>query len=358
MFEETIGLVASGLGTAYPGAAFAVGRGYEVYLREFMGVRQCEPFALPTTEETLFDIASLTKLVCTTMIALRWIDEGRLSPEDTLGTYLSSAGKYGDRRICHLLTHTSGLVPHMPLYKTCERGKAVEEILSSTPLCRAGEEVHYSCMGYILLGHILEQIGGKGLDALAREMVFEPLGMKSARYCPGNRRPMAPFAQTEFRSDLGVRASGFVHDENAYHLDGVAGNAGVFATLYDMIAFAGMCSAGGRLKNGEAYLSERIFQDAIENRTPCKAESRGYGFQLKGMQASPMGERMSVGSYGHTGFTGTSLYVDRKSGLWGILLTNSVYYGRNQRAAYYPLRRRFYDSVMEEYERQRERGKL
>ncbi len=358
MFENTISLVKTGLDTAYPGAAFAVGRGYDVYVREFMGKRQCEPCELPMTEDTLFDIASLSKLVSTTMIALKLIETGRLSPDDTIGRYLASAEKYGDCSIHHLLTHTSGLVPHMPLYKMCEKGDVINTILSREPLCGVGDEVHYSCMGYILLGHILENVGGKSLDALAKAYVFEPIGMKTACYCRGNRRLSAPVAATEYRDDLGAWVSGFVHDENAYHLDGVAGNAGVFATLDDMIAFAGMSSMKGTLRNGEEYLSEKTFRNAIENKTPDKVESRGYGFQLKGTQASPMGEKMSIGSYGHTGFTGTSLYVDRESGLWGILLTNSVHYGRNHRSAYCPLRRSFYDSIKEEYEFLKKKGKL
>ncbi len=350
MFEKTVELVRAGLGTAYPCAAIAVGRGYDVYLREFMGNRRCSPYELPITEDTFFDIASLSKLVSTTMITLKWMDEGRLSPDDVIGDVLDFAGRYRDRGIFHLLTHTSGLVPHMPLYATCDPNDVIRTILSSEPLCEAGEEVHYSCMGYIVLGHLLERLGGKRLDALALEYVFEPLGMKTACYRLGDRHSLAPVAATEFRRDLGVWASGFVHDENALHLGGVAGNAGVFATLDDMIAFAGMCSARGLLRNGGVYLSENLFLDAIGNKTPDKAESRGYGFQLKGAQASPMGTRMSRGSYGHTGFTGTSLYVDRESGLWGILLTNSVHYGRNHRAPYYPLRRSFYDSIKTEYE--------
>ncbi len=310
------------------------------------------------TEDTFFDIASLSKLVSTTMITLKWMEEGKLSPEDQICKYLTSACNYGDCRIHHLLTHTSGLVPHMPLYKMCQKEDVLNVILSSKPLCHVGDEVHYSCMGYILLGYILEHIGGKGLDVLAKEYVFEPLGMKNACYCRGNHRLSVPVAATEFRDDLDVWVSGFVHDENAYHLDGVAGNAGVFATLDDMIAFASMCSTKGMLPNGKPYLSEKTFKNAIENKTADKAESRGYGFQVKGIQASPMGDLLSLGSYGHTGFTGTSLYIDHESGLWGILLTNSVHYGRNHRSAYYPLRRNFYNSIKEEYEMMKRKGEL
>jgi CubicO group peptidase (beta-lactamase class C family) len=302
------------------------------------------------TEDTLFDIASLSKLVSTTMVALKFMEEGWLSLDDRIGMYLDRTGNHDRCEIHHLLTHTSGLVPHMPLFTMCKKEDVIETILSSKPLCGVGDEVHYSCMGYILLGHILEKIGGKRLDLLAKEYVFEPLSMKTACYIPGKSGILQPFAVTEYRTDLGKWMSGEVHDENAYHMDGLAGNAGVFATLDDMIAFAGMCSTQGTLQSGESYLPKEIFLDAIGNKTPHMAESRGYGFQLKDLRLSPMGMKMSEGSYGHTGFTGTSLYVDKKSGLWGLLLTNSVHLGRNNRASFYPLRRGFYDLMIEEYE--------
>ena len=116
----------------------------------------------------------------------------------------------------------------------------------------------------------------------------------------------------------------------------------------DMIAFAGMCSTRGTAKNGERYLSEQTFDLALTNFTPDKKESRGLGFQLKGVQDFPGGAMMSPGSYGHTGFTGTSLYVDKDTGLWGILLTNAVHYGRENRREYFTIRRKFYDSLLTE----------
>lgn len=359
MFEKTLELVKSGIGTAFPCAAIAVGHGHDVYLREFLGKRQIQPCELDITENTLFDLASLSKLVSTTMIALKFLEEGKLALRDSIGMYIGNTGNFKDCEILHLLTHTSGLTPHLPLYRiTHKNGDIVRTILSSVPLSKPGAEVHYSCMGYMVLKEILEIIGGEPLDALAKKYVFSPLGMNTACYNPGISHPDLPTAATEFRSDIGEWSTGHVHDENAYCLGGVSGNAGVFAALDDMISFAGMCSERGLTKAGDVYLTRRVFDLAVLNRTPDCAESRGLGFQLMGKQYSPMGDLMSPGSYGHTGFTGTSLYVDAESGLWGILLTNSVHYGRNNRASSYPLRRRFYNLMTAEYERMKQNGEI
>ena len=353
MFEKTLACIAGGIDVGYPCAAVAVGRGYDVYLREFLGRRQIEPTELPLTENTLFDLASLSKLVSTTMVALKFLEDGKLCLRDTIGMYLPSSGNFRGVQIRHLMTHTAGISPHLPLYTLCpkEDGTAadpIETILNSEPVCKIGEEVYYSCMGYITLQRILENIAGEGLDTLAKRLVFDPLGMKHTGYKPAQDND---FAATEFSPHWHEWTTGHVHDENAHYLGGVSGNAGVFSTLDDMIAFAGMCAERGKTKNGDLFLTRRVFDLAVHNFTPTLDESRGLGFQLMGTQWSPMGDLMSQGSYGHTGFTGTSLYVDSETGLWGILLTNSVHYGRNNRDASYPIRRKFYNLMTTEFER-------
>jgi len=333
--------------------------GHTVLLREFLGQRQNHPSALPLTEDTLFDLASLSKLVSTTMIALKFLENGKLALRDSLGMFLDYTGSYAKCELRHLLTHTSGLTPYIPLYTMShENHDPLRTILDSEPCSAPGEEVRYSCMGYIVLQRILETVGGESLDILSDKYVFSPLGMSTSCYNPQLHCPDVPAAATEQYAHSGEWATGHVHDENAHYLGGVSGNAGVFATLDDMIAFAGMCSTRGIAKNGDVYLSRRVFDLAIENRTPDKAESRGLGFQLMGRQYSPMGDLMAKGSYGHTGFTGTSLYIDSETGLWGILLTNSVHYGRDNRSSFYPLRRRFYNVMTAEYEHLKQKGEL
>ncbi len=368
MFEKTIACVKSGIDVGYPCAAVAIGRGYTVYRREFMGRRQIEPTVLPITEGTLFDLASLSKLVSTTMVALRLLEEGQFCLRDPIGFYLDNTGNFGGVQMRHLMTHTGGISPHLPLYTLCEasadgtenstdctKKDPVQVILDSKPVCGVGEEVYYSCMGYILLQRILENITGEKLDVLAKRLVFDPLGMHDTGYNPAQDKD---FAATEMSPHWKTWTTGHVHDENAHWLGGVSGNAGVFSTLDDMITFAGMLSCHGLTKDGGTYLTKRVFNKAIHNYTPTLDESRGLGFQLMGNQWSPMGDLMSAGSYGHTGFTGTSLYVDSCTGLWGIFLQNSVHYGRSNRDASYPIRRKFYNLMTVEFDRHVANGEI
>ncbi len=358
MFEKTIDCVRAGIDVGYPCAAVAIGRGHEVYRREFFGRRQLQPTELPITEGTLFDLASLSKVVSTTMVALRLLEEGAFCLRDPIGAYLDTTGNFGGVQIRHLMNHTSGLSPHLPLYTLCDSSTEnlsdstkkdhIHVILDSKPVCGVGEGVYYSCMGYILLQRILENIAGDSLDNLAKRLVFDPLGMYDTCYNPP---PDKDFAATEMSPHWHRWTTGFVHDENAHWLGGVSGNAGVFSTLDDMITFAGMCSTHGQTRDGKLFLTRRVFDRAIRNDTPDLDESRGLGFQLMGNQWSPMGDLMAKGSYGHTGFTGTSLYVDAETGLWGIFLNNSVHYGRSNRDASYPIRRKFYNLMTVEYER-------
>ena len=347
MFEETLKLISSGVGTAYPCVAVAIGRGHELLAREFLGQRQVKPEILDLTQDTLFDLASLSKLVATTMLTLKFIENNKLSLNDKVSDFFDYAGNFRDCEIRHLLTHTSGMPAGIPLFSMPHKnGDIIRTVLDSDRCYETGEEVIYSCMGYIILQSILEKISNESLDVLAQRYVFEPLEMKNTCYNPDAAKPIAA---TERYSHNGEWAMGHVHDENAYFLGGVAGNAGVFSTLDDMISFAGMCSAKGLTKNGKAFISKDLFELAIKNHTPDKAESRGLGFQLKGTQSFPGGELLSLGSFGHTGFTGTSLYTDSETGLWGVILTNAVHNGRENRDAYFSLRRKFYDTMITEY---------
>ena len=333
---------------AYPCIAFAIGQGDLVLDSGYMGQRQVNPTPLPLERDTLFDLASLSKLVSTTMVALRMLERGEIALTDPLSRYFdipadAPAGR-GDVTIRHLMHHNSGLTPHIPLWtQTDDPNKAVEVILRSKPWCAPGEQVHYSCMGYILLQKILEQVGGAPLDVLAKREVFEPLGMHDTCYNPTTKNVVT----TEFSALHGEYLCGRVHDENASFLGGVSGNAGVFSTLDDMTRFARMIAAGGSLE-GNTFLNPRTFQKAIYNATPGKNEDRGLGFQLTPSFSYMTGALFSEGSYGHTGFTGTALYVDRESRLWGMILTNAVHFGRDK-TELFRTRRRFFNSFADAY---------
>lgn len=323
---------------AYPCCAAAVGRGNETFFSFYGGNRALFPKKLPLTEDTLFDMASLTKLMGTTMACLRMMEEGKISVNDIISKYIPQCFGKEDITVFQLMTHTSGISAHMPLYKG-DNTDAVSAILSRPLAYPTATKTVYSCMGYILLGKILEKIEGKTLDKIVKERVFVPLGMENSFYNPPAD---AVCAATERDFDTGEIVCGVVHDENARFLNGISGNAGVFCTLEDTVRFAKMLS-----QRGAGYLDEKTFSLAVTDYTPDFDESRGLGFQLYGGKPFPGGSNMSIGSYGHTGFTGTSLYVDKDTGVYAILLTNRVHPTR-ENGLLYPIRREFYDTVFSE----------
>lgn len=365
-FDAAVRAVYDGVKSgAAPCAAFAIGRGNEVFVSDAVGYRAYNPEKIPVSRDTRFDLASLSKVVSTTTVALRMIEEGRLLLTDTLSDYFTSEELEGapDGRagvtVFRLMTHSSGITPHVMLERFLDApddSRVANVILSSAPFCRPGEQVYYSCMGYILLQKILERLSGKPLDVLASEYVFGPLGMKNTGYVPGpgnaDYAPAGPddggFALTEYSKTRGTWICGRVHDENAYFLGGVSGNAGVFTTLDDMIAFSQMCATRGENpRTGKPFLARSTFDTATVNYTPGLDEARGLGFQLKPPLpgSCACADLMSVGSYGHTGFTGTSLYVDPRDGFWGLLLTNAVHLGRENKGGYFRMRRQFYNAA-------------
>ncbi len=350
-----------------PCAAYAVGQGSTVFCQNTLGYRSLFPAVEAADEETRFDMASLSKVLATTAVALRFLEEGRILLSDPLSRFFSSeelagcpAGREGVT-VFRLMTHTSGISPHVALWRLIPHelvgteafdSEVARVILSSQPVCRIGEQVHYSCMGYILLQKILERVSGRGLDELARTYVFEPLGMAATGYLPfgdNGNHPEANAAATELSPLHGYYIRGHVHDENAHFLGGVSGNAGVFSTLGDCVRFAQMLSLGGEIPygSGRRLFSRRVFDLAVRDYTLGMDESRGLGLQLRPPlpALSAAGDLFAYGSFGHTGFTGTSLYVDADTGIWAVLLTNAVHLGRDK-TEFFRVRRLFHNTVM------------
>lgn len=324
---------------AYPCCAAAVGKGDETFFSFYGGNRALFPEKLPLTEDTLFDMASLSKLMGTTMACLRMMEEGKISCGDKISKYFSSCFGKEDITVFMLMTHTSGISAHMPLYLDKDMEDAVSAILSRPLAYPTGTKTVYSCMGYILLGKILEKIEGKPLDEIVKERVFVPLGMENSFYNPPADKVCAATEKDIFTGEM---VCGVVHDENARFLKGISGNAGMFCTLDDTVRFAQMLS-----NRGAGYLDKETFSLAVTDYTKDFDESRGLGFQLYGGKPFPGGSNMSLGSYGHTGFTGTSLFVDNKTGVYAILLTNRVHPTR-ENGLLYPIRREFYNAVFSE----------
>lgn len=312
-FAKTAALVQQGLEQgAYPSACLSVGIGPRVLCRRAFG---------HVTGHTLYDMASVSKILGATMIALRWLEEGKLRLYDRVGAFLDAPADKADITILQLMTHTSGIPDHFLLQEECGSPEEVTQAILRHPLVqRPGGVPIYSCMGYILLGKILERIGGEPLDRLAQSWVFDPLDLKHTTY-----RPTGDVAPTEWDAETKALLCGVVHDENARFQHGISANAGIFSDLEDMTRFTQMLACGGKLPDGRAYLSPATMRAALLNRTPGPDhEFRGLGFHLAGSPANFLGDLMSPRAYGHTGFTGTSFAVDPETGLFVVLLTNRV----------------------------------
>ncbi len=294
----------------------------------------------PISGKTLFDAASLTKPLATSLLVLKACEAGVIDLNGTLGQYLPRENPRARNIPIHsLLTHTSGLpaIPSIerrfPSPLSIDREAAVSELCSIQPEKGHGEAVVYSCTGYMLLGLVLERISGMLLGDLYRTEVAEPLRLPRAAFAPGIGPSGEPLdikdaAATEYCGWRKKRIRGQVHDESAYCFGGHAGNAGLFVSLEDVYRTASILLEGG-VSGGKRFLGENFVRDLTTDRTPKLGERRSFGFRMKEPETFT-GPLWPASSFGHTGFTGTSLAVSPRQRLIAIILTNRVYYGRNE----------------------------
>ncbi|MCS7105099.1 MAG: serine hydrolase [Thermofilaceae archaeon] len=309
----------------FPGAVLLVARRGHVVLYKSYGFSQLLPEKRPMTLDTVFDLASLTKVVATLPVALRLVEKGELSLDDPVSTYLPDFRGWSkdNVRVWHLLTHTSGLPAHLPLYSLLPDKKEVFNYISLLNLeYEPGTRVVYSDLGFILLGRIIEVASGGGLDEVARELVFKPLGMDETTFNPVDELKERA-AATEYCKIRGRILRGEVHDENSWFLGGVAGHAGLFSTAADLAVYAQTWLNKG-VFNGVKVLSPLTVKLAVRNQTGGLNECRGLGWVLNRRPCS-CGDFMSEKAYGHTGFTGTSIWIDPLYELFVVLLTNRVH---------------------------------
>jgi beta-N-acetylhexosaminidase len=317
---------------AFPGGVLAVGLNDELVVRPF-GKLTRDPKAAAVDAGTIYDMASLTKAIVTTTGAMILEQQKRLDLDATVSRYLPEwiAAEKSDPdpawrsrvTVRMLLLHNSGLPAHRDFYKQAKGHDAVLALVAAEPLVHEpGKQVEYSDLGFILLGEIIERLTGEPLDEFAQSHVFSPLGMNESRFNPPAllRSRIAPTENdTDFRRRLLV---GEVHDENAWALDGVSGNAGLFSTAGDVAIFAQM------ILNGGIYGHHRIVSRATVQEFATKMNigdsARTLGWDVPTPPVSSAGQYFSASSFGHTGFTGTSLWVDPERDLFVVLLTNRV----------------------------------
>jgi beta-N-acetylhexosaminidase len=322
---------------AFPGGVLAVGYRGKLAVRAF-GKLSYDRGAAPVAPSTIYDLASLTKVIVTTTLTERLTEAPvgsglqldapieRYLPEWIAGTGQAGAGPQAEWRqqvtVRHLLTHTSGLPAHRDYFLTCKNKRELLEKIFAEPLeAQPGTKEAYSDLGIILLGEMIERLTGKSLDSLAAEQIFRPLDMTETMFLPP-KKFLTRIAPTE--NDAAYRKRliwGEVHDENAYAMGGVAGHAGLFGTAGDLAIF---CQT---LLNGGVYAYHRILRRAtIAQFTapqPLSGNTRTLGWTVPTDNSSG-GHFLSQHSFGHTGFTGTSIWIDPDKQLFVILLTNRV----------------------------------
>ena len=323
--------------SAFPGGVLAVGRdGALVHLRAF-GRLSYDAGAAEVATDTLYDLASLTKVVVTTTLSMILVDEGKLDLDARVHAFFPAFSGPAKERVTvrHLLTHSGGLQWWAPLYKEIQ-GKAayLERIVAMDLAYDPGAKSVYSDLGIILLGDILERVSATAFEDLAQKRVLQPLAMKDSRYRP----PAAlldRIAPTENDPWRGRVVRGEVHDENALALGGVAPHAGLFATAPDLAHLAQALLDGGVF--GGRRIVSRATVELFTERAGIPVSSRALGWDTptdeSGQRSSTPGQPgyssagslFSARSFGHTGFTGTSMWMDPQRGLYVILLTNRVH---------------------------------
>ncbi len=314
-----------------PGAQLAVLRGDSLlYLRSY-GHLSYDSTSPPVNDSTLYDCASLTKVIATTTAAMQLVDQGRLHLDSTVAGYLPEFGVSGKEGITvrNLLLHNSGLEAFRPFAQQATTAREVlDSIYTSMPVYRTGSRTVYSDLGMIVLAKVLERIDGRALDTYARDELFVPLGMRHTLFTPSDSL-RAYCAPTEFDRTWRKRlVQGSVHDETAALLGGVAGHAGLFSTAADLVRFVRMLMRGGTV-DGRRYVQPQTVQ-AFTERKP-EGGGRALGWDMRSHSGSSAGRYFSIRSFGHTGFTGTSIWIDPAADIAVIFLTNRVHPTRENR---------------------------
>src|SRR5579864_5721339 len=321
-----------------PGGVLLVShRGHVIYRKAF-GERALIPHREPMTVDTIFDLASLTKLFATTPSIMRLLEQGKIRLNDPLAHYMPEFGGNGKDQITirMLLTHTSGLAPDPPLEAALPgEDTLLKEIDNETLMAPPGDRFIYSDTNFILLGELVKRLTGKRLDEFAAENFYRPLGMTHTQFLPpASWIPrIAPTEEIDLPagakagSGLGRVLRGIVHDPRSRAIGGVAGHAGLFSTADDLAIFCRMLLDDGRIPGSTSRLfsAATVHKMTTPQTPPWSPNIRGLGWDIDTAYSAPRGDLFPLGSYGHTGFTGTSVWIDPASQTFIIFLTNSVH---------------------------------
>ena len=322
---------------AFPGAALVVGRGDAILFAKGYGRLTWSPHSVAATvDSTLWDVASLTKVIATTTALMLLVERGRVSLDSPVVHYLPEFNGLGTAVVTvrHLLTHTSGLRAWLPLNRLArDSAAAMRIVFEQTPRAPPGTRMEYSDFNAILLGEIVRRTAGVPLDVFAGREIFAPLGLRQTMFRPP-RRLVPQIAPTGVWR--GHPVAGVVNDQNAARLGGVAGHAGLFGTAADLARFAQFMLGEGAPPGGPRLLKVETVRAFTAVAVPAR---RGASARTLGWEGVPTGETVSSAgtlfgprSFGHTGWTGTSLWIDPDRGLFVLLLTNRAYAPRARRS--------------------------
>ena len=319
-----------------PGAVVVVGRGAETIYEKAFGFRATVPAQEPMTLDTVFDLASLTKVVAATTAVMTLVEDGRIRLNDTVASHIPGFDRYGKGGITirHLMTHVSGLRPDVDLHPWTGYDAAIELAKDEVPTAAPGETFVYSDINFFLLGDIVSRVTGQSLDAYLKARVFGPLGMTETGFQPP-KTLLPRIAPTERCAEQdawpckrpdAAPLRGVVHDPTARRMGGIAGHAGLFSTARDLKLFAQMLLGKGRL-GSTRVMSAATVTAMTSPQTPAGMTSiRGLGWDIDTSYSSNRGDLFPPGtSYGHTGFTGTSLWIDPASNSYVIFLSSRLH---------------------------------
>ncbi|MGA8087418.1 MAG: exo-beta-N-acetylmuramidase NamZ domain-containing protein [Terracidiphilus sp.] len=304
-----------------PGAVVLIGHNGHILYRKAFGSRSLEPTREPMTVGTIFDLASLTKCIATTTAVMQLVEAGRIRLNDPVRAYLPEFSQNGKSQVTvrELLTHYSGLAPDLDLKESWAGRDAAFKLAMEAKLVNPpGVRFVYSDINFETLGFLVEKVSGMSLNEYAAKKIFAPLGMRETRFLPpaGWLPRIAP---TQY-DENGRMLRGVVHDPTARRMGGVAGHAGLFSTADDLAKFA------QELLSGHTILTRSAIEKMSTPQQPANAASlRGLGWDIDSPFSSNRGEFLPVGSFGHTGFTGTSLWIDPTTDTYIILLANAVH---------------------------------
>ena len=309
-----------------PGAVLVIGHNGQVIYRKAYGWRSLIPSREPMTVDTIFDAASLTKVVATTPCVMKLFEQGRIRLDDPVNKYLPEfQGGNSPITIRLLMTHFSGLPPDVDLEpRWSGHQTGIEKAVKTKPVAPPGARFIYSDINFNLMGEIVRRISARSLADFAHDQIFAPLGMNDTGYLPSPavRGRIAP---TEIDKDTGKPLRGVVHDPTARYMGGIAGNAGLFTTADDLAKYAEMMLGMGQRGTVRVFAPMTVKKFTEPGSPADQPILRGLGWDIDSTYSANRGELYPIGSYGHTGYTGTSLWIDPTTNSFVILLTNVVH---------------------------------